>query len=120
MAFSVLHSGTQSSVTLNTAYILGNSGAAYTSLNEYQLQVDCGAMTNGNSTDAADETQITVYYITLSSGTERVFFRAFYKGLQADPHKITIPCPSDISIKFELKQTAGVGRSYPWKVFGLV
>ena len=75
--------------------------------------VDTGAMVN------ADVLELRVNTTVLSAGTSRLAYFASYRDIQGAPQKISIPIPSDISSVFTLKQTAGTGRSFPWKVLSI-
>lgn len=114
MAFGAITSGTQTA-TVGTTHDLSTQ----TGTNIFVLHVDLGPMTNGNSTDAADEVELTIQTKCLSSGTERIVYTAVFKGAQQQPQAYSIPIPSDVSCKFQLKQAAGVSRDFPWKIYGL-
>lgn len=99
-------SGTQAA-TISTEHTL----STLTGQKVYTLFVDCAAMLDG------DETELRVYYTTLSAGTERLMYPPLVvRNAPSSMVKQSLPIPSDISCKFTLKQTAGTGRSYPWKV----
>lgn len=103
-----ISSGTQTA-TISTEHTL----ATDTTNHSYVLVVDTGAMVNG------DILELRLYTIVLASGTERVAYIATYAHAQGDPQKYSVPVPADISCKATLKQTAGTGRSYPWKLLAL-
>jgi len=107
-------SGTQAA-TVGVEHLL----ATVTSNKTLVFMVDANAMTNGNSTDAADELELKIETSVLSAGASRVAYLASFFGAQAEPILISVPVPSDIQSIFRLKQTAGVDRSFPWKVLGL-
>ncbi len=58
---------------------------------------------------------------TLTSGTQRVAYLGTFSGAQStdDLIKLSVPIPSEQGATFTLKQTAGTGRAYPWKVMTL-
>lgn len=101
-------SGTQTA-TVNTEHTL----ATDTTNKTYVFIVDTGAMAAG------DTLELRVYTIVLSAGTERLAYIVQYNNAQDEPQKYSPPVPADISFKATLKQTAGTGRSYPWKVVSL-
>jgi hypothetical protein len=101
-------SGTQAA-TVGTEHTL----ATDTTNKTYVLAVDAGAMVNG------DELELRLYTIVLSAGTERLAFYAKFPNVQASPQLYSPPVPADISCKATLKQTAGTGRSFPWKLLSV-
>ncbi len=105
---TVIASGTQTA-TIGTEHIL----ATDTTNKTYVLVVDTGAMVDG------DVLELRIYTIVLSAGTERVAYVIEYDNLQGEPQKYSVPVPADISFKATLKQTAGTGRAFPWKVLSL-
>jgi hypothetical protein len=101
-------SGTQTA-TIGTEHTLG--GAAITTAKVFTLVVDCAAMVNG------DITELRIYSTVLTAGTERLLYGPItIRDAMIPPILISPPVPSDISVKFTLKQTAGTGRAFPWKV----
>lgn len=115
MAFGVTDENDKA-VTLNTDHDLSTQ----TGSNIWVFNIDTGPMTNGSSTDAADELEITILTKCRSGGTERVAFRAYYTGAQSDAQKYSHPIPSNVSAKFRINQKAGVARTFPWKLYNLV
>lgn len=82
----------------------------------FTLHVDTVNMGGG------DKLQLRVYQTVLTGGTPRVAFEAEFDDAQSgdDLIKISVPISNDLldtnSLKFTLKQTAGVNRNYDWKV----
>jgi len=105
MSWTLSSSGTQTA-TINTEHTL----ATLTTNGTFVLEVDTSAMVSG------DVLELRAYGKTLTAGTERTRYTATYVGVQSDALKDSLPIPSDISTKFTLKQTAGTGRAFPWKV----
>src|SRR4030066_540849 len=103
-------SGTQTA-TISTEHTLATVSTAKTLV----LLVDVNAMVN------ADELELRVKTKMLSGGTTRVAYKASYKHAQPadDLIKISIPIPRDQEAVFTLKQVAGTGRAFPWKVMSL-
>lgn len=101
-------SGTQAA-TVGTEHTL----STLTTVKTFVLVVDAGAMLNG------DILELRVNTTVLTAGTSRLAYFGTYRDIQSMPQKISIPIPSDISAVFTLKQTAGTGRSYPWKVLSI-
>lgn len=79
----------------------------------FVLYVDTNAMV------LIDELELRVKTKVLSGGTTREFLVATYIHVQGQPIKASIPVASDQECVFTLKQTAGTGRSFPWKVIKL-
>lgn len=98
-------SGTQTA-TVNTEHTL----ATITSAKTLQLYVDLANLAAG------DVVELRVYLKVLSGGTSKEAQYAVYGGVQAQPIVWSIPVMSDIEASFSLKQVAGTGRSFPWKV----
>lgn len=82
----------------------------------YVFQVDTQNMAAG------DVLEIRAYARILSGGTTRVAYVETYYGAQVtdDKIKVSVPISTDLAVtegvKFTLKQTAGSGREYPYKV----
>ena len=62
--------------------------------------------------------------MVLTSGTSRVAYLARFFDVQPtdDLIKLSVPISNELTdsgaLRFTLKQTAGTGRAYPWKVLG--
>ncbi len=82
----------------------------------FALQVDLANMAAG------DVTELRIYQIVLTGGTRRVVYFTSYNGNQVADFEIALSLPfgneltDSGSLRFTLKQTAGTGRAYPWKV----
>lgn len=71
---------------------------------------------------SGDVLELRIYQIVLTGGTRRVAY--FDRWMDAQPADdqiaISVPISNELtdagSLRFTLKQTAGTGRSYPWKV----
>jgi len=99
-------SGTQTAV-IGTEHVLATS----TNNGTFYFQV------RGNNLVAGDILELRIYTITLSGGTLEVTWKTTVGP--SPPSTIVIaspPQPSDQSIKVTLKQTAGSGRSFDWKL----
>lgn len=105
-------SGTQTAV-INTEHTL----STLTTNKTFVFVVDTGAMTQASG--VFDVVELRIYTIALTAGTERLAYIATYEGAQGSPIKYSVPVPADISFKATLKQTAGTGRAFPWKVLSL-
>lgn len=111
MAVTAHASGTQSA-TIGTEHFLSSPNVAGT----FTLHVDTNAMAAG------DVLELRVYQMVLTSGTQRpAYFRRYTDAQPADDLiKISVPISNELTdtnaLRFSLKQTAGTGRSYPWKV----
>jgi hypothetical protein len=108
MALATISSGTQTAV-ISTEHSLDVDTTAKT----YVLCVDTGAMVNGDILELRMKTKI------LSGGTQRVAYMATFSNVQADPNKYSVPVPADVEIEVTLKQTAGTGRAFPWKLLSI-
>lgn len=71
---------------------------------------------------AGDVVELRVYAIILTGGTRRVAYFELYEGAQPadDMIAISVPISNELTdagaLRFTLKQTAGTGRNFPWKV----
>jgi hypothetical protein len=106
MTWTSSASGTQTAV-IATEHTL----ATDTTNGTFYFEVDINNLANG------DILELRIYVMTLSGGTLRVAWKSTYgpippiNDIAASP-----PQPSDQSYRCTLKQTAGTGRSYPWKL----
>ena len=100
-------SGTQTA-TISTEHTL----ATITTNKTLTLIVDTAAMA------ADDVLELRVKTKVLSGGTTRVVQKATYQHAQPadDLIKMSLPVQSDQEYVATLKQTAGTGRAFPWKV----
>lgn len=101
-------SGTQTAV-IGTAHTL----ASITALGVYQLIIDTAA------TDIADILEVTISTRVLAGGALSVFKRQMIRGGGVEDVFQSVPLFSDVEFTITLKQTAGTGRAFPWKVVGL-
>lgn len=108
MALATADSGTQTA-TISTEHSLSTQTNAKT----YVLQVDTINMALG------DKLELRIKEKVLTGGTARVAYFARYVHVQAQPIKISIPCPSMFSLEATLKQTAGTGRNFDWALLTL-
>jgi hypothetical protein len=104
---TVENSGTQTA-TIGTEHTLATISTAKTLV----LYVDASAMVNGDRLELRAKTKI------LNGGTTRVAQKGVYQHAQPadDLIKFSVPIMSDQEAVFTLKQTAGTGRNFPWKV----
>lgn len=81
----------------------------------FVLVVDANAMAAGDALELRVKTK------TLSGGVTRTaYMGAFWNEQEADDKiKISIPIPSDQEFIASLKQIAGTGRSFPWKILSI-
>ena len=106
MTWTLSDSGTTSALVINSETTL----ATDTNNSTFVLEVETTNMVLG------DTLEIRVYTITLSGGTLTQAWKGTYANAQINNHKISPPIASDQSIKCTLKQTAGTGRTYAWKM----
>jgi len=105
MSWTLDTSGTQTAV-INTEHSLATS----TSNATFVYEVDATNMVAG------DVTELRVKGITLSGGATGLMWKQTLQGPQTGVRVQSPPVASDISITVTLKQIAGTGRSYPWKL----
>ena len=106
MTWTLSDSGTTSALTIGTETTL----ATDTNNGTFVLQVDTSNLALG------DLLEIRVYTINLSGGTLTQSWKGTYQHAQINNEKISPPVASDQSIKCTLNQTAGMGRTFSWKM----
>ena len=103
--------GTQTA-TIGNEHILLDIATAGT----FTLHVD---LTNLAATDTVE---LRIYQKVLTGGTLRVAYYQSFTGVMPtdDRMQISVPISNDLveasSFRFTLKQTAGTGRAFAWKV----
>ena len=111
MAVTAQATGTQVAV-ISTEHQLADIADAAV----YTFHVDTVNMVSG------DTLELRVYQMVLTAGIARVaYFSRFYGAQAADDYiKISVPIGNELtdatSLRFSLKQTAGTGRTFVWKV----
>ena len=111
MAVTAEATGTQTA-TVGTEHTLRDVATAGT----YTLHVDKVNMVAG------DVLELRAYQMVLTAGTRRVAYLARFADAQPtdDMIAISVPISNELtdagSLRFTLKQTAGTGRQFPWKV----
>ena len=106
MAVSVSSSGTQVAV-VGTEHTL----KADTAAGCYELHADLKAMLAG------DTVVLRLKEAVLSGGTTRTVVIGTFVGAIAEPNiKVLIATAFDLGVTATLQQTAGVARSFPWKL----
>lgn len=108
MALTIAASGTQTAI-IGTEHTLSTKTDAHF----YILVVDVAAMALG------DALSLAIFTKCLSGGVSRLAYAIDYASAQTEPIKLSVPVPSDVEISCTLKQTAGTGRDYPWKLLSL-
>lgn len=103
-------SGTQLA-SINTEHTLATLTAART----YVLWVSLVNMLSGDTLELRIKTKMA------SSSAYETVYKDSWTGAQSvdDIQKVSIPVPSDIATLFTLKQTAGTGRNFAWKIISL-
>lgn len=82
----------------------------------YQFMVDLQPMAAG------DVVELRAYARVLEGGTTRVVYMKRFSDVQPNDDfiAVSVPISTELAvtegIKFSLKQTAGTGRAFPWKV----
>jgi hypothetical protein len=99
-------SGTQTA-TINTEHTLYNP----TTNKFFTGYVDLTNMASG------DTVELRVYVIAKTAGAYILYYVQTYTDVQTNKLVYVAPLPSDIGWKLTLKQTAGTGRTYDWRVF---
>ena len=111
MAVTAHASGTQTAV-IGTEHFLTSPNVAGT----FTLHVDTVNMASG------DTLELRIYQMVLTGGTQRVAYYDSWSDAQSadDLIKISVPISNELTdtnaLRFSLKQTAGTGRNFPWKV----
>ena len=111
MSVTAQGSGTQTA-TISTEHTLLDVAVA----GVYSLHVDKNAMASG------DTLELRVYQMVLTGGTRRPAYKVVFTGAQDadDLIAVSVPIANELtdsgSLRFTLKQTAGAGRAFPWKV----
>jgi hypothetical protein len=112
MAVTAQASGSKASTVGTTPDLLANVAVAGT----FTLHVDTNVMAAG------DILYLSIKQMVLTAGTARYVYDARYDGAQPakDLIKISVPISNELtdatSLVFELNQTAGTTRTYPWKI----
>lgn len=106
MSWTLSDSGTTSALTIGTETTL----ATDTNNGTFVLEVDTSNLVLG------DLLEVRVYTITLSGGSLTQVWKGTYQHPQINNHKASPPIASDQSIKCTLKQVAGTGRTFVWKM----
>lgn len=112
MAVTAQATGTQTAV-IGTEHFLANVNVAGT----FTLHVDTFNMAAG------DLLELRIYQMVLTATTARVaYISPRYDGAQPvdDVIKISVPISNELtdaqSLRFSLKQVAGTGRNFDWKI----
>jgi hypothetical protein len=104
MAWAVEASGSQTA-TISTEHSL----ATPTTIATYVFSVDTVNMVLG------DAVELRAYEM-IDATNYRECFKLTYQHAQAQPGKKFPPIDSTTQAKFTLKQTAGTGRVFPWRL----
>lgn len=99
-------SGTQTA-TITTEHTL----TTQTGNKFYTAYIDLTNMASG------DTVEIRASVIVKAAGSHILYYLATYSGAQTNPLVYIPALPSDISYKITLKQTAGTGRTYDWRLY---
>lgn len=105
---TVIAEGTQTAV-IGTEHTLATDTTGKT----YLLVVDGGNNANG------DTLELRIYTKVRSTSTERLAYYEAFSNVLGEPNLYSVPVPADVSFKATLKQTAGTGRDFDWKVLAL-
>lgn len=66
---------------------------------------------------AGDTVEIRVSVIVKAAGSHILYYLGTYNGAQSNPLVYIASLPSDVSWKLTLKQTAGTGRNFDYRVY---
>ena len=114
MAVTAAGSGTKTVSVINTPETLLDVAAAGT----YTLHIDTNAMAAG------DVLELRIYQMVLTAGTRRVAYLGRWDGVQPtdDLIKVSVPISNELTdsgaLRFEINQSKGTARAFPWKVLG--
>jgi hypothetical protein len=106
MTWTLSSSGTTSALSINSETVLVTD----TNNATFVFEVDTSNVVNG------DLLEVRLYTITLAGGALVQAWKGTYQHAQLNNHKISPPIASDQSLKCTLKQTAGTGRTFAWKL----
>lgn len=112
MAVTAQGSGTKTVAAVGTAETLLDVAVAGT----FTLHIDTVNMVAG------DRLELRIYQIILTGGTRRVAYFGAWDGAQMadDLIKISVPISNELTdagaLRFEINQTLGTARAFPWKV----
>jgi hypothetical protein len=114
MTWVLSQSGTTAALTIGTEAQLGSND---TNNATFVLQVDTNNLVNGDTLEIRIYTQILSgsTAISIGSGVTQIW-KGTYQHAQMNNQKVSPFVASDIAIAFSLKQTAGTGRTYNWKI----
>jgi len=104
-----------------SAIQVSSTGSGVTATFEHVLYQDS---TNGtivgewdtSNLASGDLVELRVYTITLSGGSYVQMWKGTYQHVQVANHKSSPPIASDQATETTIKQLAGTGRAFPWKV----
>jgi hypothetical protein len=105
-------------------WVIDNSGTLTATINIEHV-LSSGSVTNAtyalvvrlNNMVLGDVVELRTYTTTLSGGTQEQCGKATFGPWK--PYNLvtwSIPVPSDVSFKVTLKQIAGTGRAFDWKL----
>lgn len=97
--------------TLGTLHTL----ATVTDEGTYVLRVDTAALAAG------EVLELEIHVRTAAGGVTRRAYAVACVGVQADPVRdsLAVPLPAGRELVVKLRQTGGVGRSFPWDLISL-
>lgn len=110
MAVTLKASNTQTAVISTEHSLLSTTDPGV-----YILVVDLVNMASG------DTLELRIKEKVLSGGTIRGLYYQVYSNAQPTDRLIvkSVASPTDLGGDFTLKQTAGTGRNFPWKVLAI-
>ena len=111
MALSVNSSGTTAALTIGTETTVG---AAVTSANVFELNLDVSNLAGGATPDILE---VREYTYVKSGGIERQLAVYTLTGVQTSAAFKTPARISPVSIRYSVKQTQGTGRTFDWGIF---
>lgn len=108
MALVETNTGSQTAV-IGTLHTLATPTAGKT----YVLFVDLTNLVAGDVLDLFLQGKV------VAASSFKNIYSLTFAGLQSDPFFMSIPIPAPNGVQFQLKQTAGTGRVFPWSVVSL-
>lgn len=108
MALVETATGAQTAV-IGTLHTLSTPAAGKT----YVLHIDLSVLAGGDILDIFLRSKVR------STSTMRNVYSITLAGPQSDPNFMSVPIPSVNGAEFQIKQTAGTGRTYDWSVQAL-
>ena len=107
MTWILDQSGTTPALTTGTETQFGANATTNAS---YVLKVNLANMALG------DAVLLRIYTQDIPSGALTLTWSGSFSNIQTCPLVLSLPTPSDISLRATITQTAGTGRTFNWEI----